>query len=136
MQPEIKKMITLAYDALDNHYAPYSNYPVGCAILADNGKFYAGCNVENASFSLVLCAESGALSAMIADGGRSIKAMVIVNGRETVCYPCGACRQRLTEFAENDTITYLCDRQKILEQYTLDELLPHRFSIKNLKPKG
>lgn len=136
MNDEIKKMSALAYQALEHSYSPYSNYRVGCCLLADNGKMYAGCNIESSSYSLTLCAETSALGTMVSDGGKRIEKIVIVNHLKTACSPCGACRQRLGEFAHADTRFYLCNEQNILEEHTLSELLPHSFNADTMKEKS
>jgi len=130
-----KKMIALAYEALRHSYSPYSHYQVGCCLLAENGKLYHGCNIENASYSTTLCAESSALGTMITDGAQHIKAVVIVNHLETACVPCGACRQRLAEFCDDDTRFLLCNKSEILNTFTLADLLPHRFNATTMKEK-
>lgn len=111
-----------------NAHAPYSKFYVGAAILADDGKIYAGCNVENAAYPQGNCAEASAISAMLAGGGRRIKAILTTgNGQEPVT-PCGGCRQRIREFADLDTpVTCIgVDGGKTLET-NLQQLLPHSF---------
>ncbi|VAW21909.1 Cytidine deaminase [hydrothermal vent metagenome] len=120
-----------------NAHVPYSRFHVGAAILADDGKIYAGCNVENAAYPLGSCAEASAISAMIAGGGRRIEQIFIIgSGREPVT-PCGGCRQRIREFAAPDTII-ICfgiDGNKPLRQ-TLEQLLPHSFGPEFLGEKS
>lgn len=125
---EIAKMLfNQAKNVQDNAYAPYSKYRVGAAIYAKSKKIYTGCNVENVSFPCGTCAEAGAISAMVAGGDREIKAILILADGKSLVYPCGACLQRIAEFAGKKTKIYLADTQQIRESYTLGELLPHGF---------
>jgi cytidine deaminase len=115
-------------------YVPYSRFKVGSAILADDGAIYAGCNVENAAYPSGACAETGAISAMIAGGGRRIlTALVIGDGRE-LCTPCGNCRQRLREFAGPDVRVHVANGDGIRQTFSVAELLPASFGPDNLKP--
>lgn len=113
-------------------YAPYSNFKVGCGIVTESGQLYLGCNVENASYGLTLCAESGALSSMLAHGETRIAAVVIVAHADTLCTPCGACRQRLWEHAIPSTKVFLYavkDTSQPQRVFGLAELLPHPFVL-------
>lgn len=111
-------------------YAPYSDFPVGAALLADNGEIYVGCNVENAAYPEGSCAEAGAIAAMIAGGGSRILAVAVVAQGESLVTPCGGCRQKLAEFANADVPVHLADVSGSLSStYTMTELLPHSFSL-------
>lgn len=127
-----KRLIDAAMAARNKAYAPYSNHPVGAAILTDDGQIFAGCNVENAASPLGNCAETGAVSAMVAGGRRKIAAVAIVGPDSRACQPCGGCRQVLAEFGEEDMPVYLLDGKTgdVLEEYKLGELLPHIFRRK------
>jgi cytidine deaminase len=108
-------------------YAPYSRFHVGVAILADDGKIYAGCNVENAAYPIGNCAEASAIAAMIAGGGKRIKRVYVTGPGGTPVTPCGGCRQRIREFADLD-VTVIChgvEGQPMLT--TVGEMLPHSF---------
>lgn len=108
-------------------YAPYSKFQVGAAILADDGKIYAGCNVENAAYPIGNCAEASAIAAMLAGGGRRIRRIYVTGpGREPVT-PCGGCRQRIREFADQDVvvISHGIDGEPLRQ--TVAQLLPHSF---------
>ena len=108
-------------------YAPYSNFHVGVAILADDGKIYAGCNVENAAYPIGNCAEASAIAAMIAGGGKRIHRVYVTGSGSMPVTPCGGCRQRIREFADPD-VTVIChgvDGQPLSQ--TLAQLLPHSF---------
>lgn len=123
-----QKLFDLAAEAARNAYAPYSKFRVGAALLADDGQFYAGCNVENISFPVGTCAEAGAIAAMIAGGGKKIKEILIFADSPRLISPCGACRQRIAEFAEPQTTVYLADSSGIRKSCTVAELLPFSFS--------
>ncbi len=123
-----QKLFDLAAEAARNAYAPYSKFRVGAALLADDGQFYAGCNVENISFPVGTCAETGAIAAMVAGGGKKIKEILIFADSPRLISPCGACRQRIAEFAEPQTTVYLADSSGIRKSYTVAELLPFSFS--------
>ncbi len=117
-----------AATARKNAYAPYSGYKVGAAVLTVEEKVYASCNVENVSFPCGTCAEAGAIAAMSADGGKKIKAILITADGKELVRPCGACLQRIAEFADEDIIIYLADENGIKAEYRLHELLPHVFN--------
>ena len=108
-------------------YAPYSNFHVGAAILADDDKIYAGCNVENAAYPVGNCAEPSAIAAMLAGGGKRIKRIYVTGPGATPVTPCGGCRQRIREFADLDVevISHGVDGTPLV--MTLGELLPHSF---------
>ena len=122
-----QKLLDLAKSAALNAYAPYSKFHVGACILTDSQNFYCGCNVENISFPVGSCAETGAISAMIAGGDKKIKEILIYASSKELIYPCGACRQRIAEFSDSDTLIYLADDSGIKQTYTISELLPHIF---------
>lgn len=114
-----------------NAYAPYSSFPVGASLLAEDGEIYVGCNVENASFGLTNCAERAALFTAVADGrGRGdFAALMLYTPGETCHSPCGACRQVLREFFAPDVLIYsTCDTGEVVA-WTMEELLPDSFEI-------
>jgi len=127
-----KQLIQAAISAIDTAYAPYSNFQVGAAILAENGKLYTGCNVENAAYPVGSCAEAGAISAMVQSGQTSIKAIAVAGRGEELCTPCGGCRQRIREFADQDTPILVCNTHGLQQKTTLAELLPLSFGPDNL----
>jgi cytidine deaminase len=99
LEPElVERMIRTAEAARENAYAPYSRYQVGAALLTTGGRIFSGCNVENASFGLSLCAERNAVAAAIAAGEREFRGLVVVTESSPPAAPCGACRQVLAEF--------------------------------------
>ncbi len=123
-----KKLFDLAREVAQNAYAPYSNFHVGAALLTDTGNTYLGCNVENASYGLSICAERNAIFNMVANGDKTIKEIAIYVDSEKLFPPCGACRQVLAEFGQDIAIYYGND-EKIIET-TLQEILPHTFRLK------
>jgi cytidine deaminase len=114
-------------------YAPYSNFKVGAALLADDGAIYPGCNVENAAYPVGACAEAGAISAMITGGGRAIRAILVLGEGEELVTPCGACRQRIREFATPETPIAIAGPEGIRARFSLAELLPASFGPANLR---
>ena len=108
-------------------YAPYSKFQVGAAILADDGKVYSGCNIENAAYPIGNCAEASAIAAMIAGGGKRIMRIYVTGPGTLPVTPCGGCRQRIREFADLDVtvISHGVDGAPLVQ--TLGELLPHSF---------
>jgi cytidine deaminase len=134
MNADVKILLEKATAVRLNAYAPYSQFQVGACLETSNGKYFAACNVENASYSLGICAESNAISAMIATGENKIKQIVIVVKGPGISAPCGACRQRLNEFASADLLVHLFNLEGANETYTLGNLLPHSFGPSDLLP--
>ncbi|CAM2875156.1 cytidine deaminase [Legionella worsleiensis] len=126
----VSQMIHDAHESLKNAYAPYSKYHVGCCICTIDDKLYTGVNVENGSYGLTICAEGSAICNMITAGDRLIKKVVILSSDNLLCPPCGACRQRIHEFSTPDTMIYLCNKDSILCEMTINELIPLAFDIK------
>lgn len=133
--PVLARLFDAAGRARAHAYAPYSGFPVGAAILADDGEVYAGCNVENASYPVGTCAEAGAIAAMIAGGGRRLAAILILGGRDPAgLTPCGACRQRIVEFAAPGARVVCAAPEGIGRTLEAADLLPHSFSAGDLPP--
>ena len=126
------ELFEAARDAMVFAHAPYSKFPVGAAILADDGKVYIGANIENLSFPQGWCAEPTAISQMIMGGGKKIVEMAVIAQKLPLCPPCGGCRQKIAEFAEPDTRIYLCDAVGVQQTMTMDELLPFSFKTEIL----
>jgi cytidine deaminase len=130
----IEALFEAAKAAQARAYAPYSRFPVGAAIRADDGRVYAGVNVENAAYPLGTCAEAGAIAAMVLGGGRRIEAILVLGPGEALCTPCGGCRQRIREFAAPDCPVLIAGPAGIRARLTLEGLLPHAFGPANLPP--
>jgi len=132
---DLKHLIRLAVEARDTAHAPYSNHPVGAAIVTDTGDIFTGCNVENAAYPLGSCAEQSAIAAMVRGGGRRIAEIVVVGPTDEPCTPCGGCRQRIREFSTPETLVHSCNAREVLITMTMDELLPNAFGPDNLIPR-
>lgn len=116
-----------ARDAMKFAHAPYSKFPVGAAIRANDGRIYTGANIENLSFPQGWCAEPTAIGCMVMGGGKKIIEMAVIAEKLALCPPCGGCRQKISEFASADTKIYLCDEVGVQKTMTMDELLPLSF---------
>lgn len=127
----LQRLETAASNALKNAYCPYSSFPVGAAVLTRDGEIFVGCNVENASYGLTICAERNAIFQAVAAGHREIKAVVIVTANSTTVPPCGACRQVINEFGTNIDIVSI-DSSGDSNQYKIQDLLPISFGPNNL----
>ena len=130
---EREALLRAAVEAMGRAYAPYSRFLVGAAVLDDQGRIHPGCNVENAAYPQGVCAEGGALSAMVLAGGRSVRAVLVVGEGEGLVTPCGGCRQKIREFAALDTPILIADPQHVRATFTLDELLPQSFGPEHLR---
>ncbi len=120
------RLTDAARAAARNAYCPYSDFAVGAAVLADDGAVYAGCNVENTSYGLTVCAERNAIAAAVTAGARSFEAVLIYTATGTPTPPCGACRQVLREFVEDMPVYGACEVEPVRE-WRLSELLPEPF---------
>ena len=134
MQPLPDEALLAAARAVRDHaHAPYSRFHVGAALLDEQGRIHAGCNVENAAYPQGLCAEAGALAQLVASGVKRVEAVVVVGVGPHLTTPCGGCRQKLREFAADDTPVIVADLQQVRARFTLGELLPHSFGPEHLK---
>lgn len=106
-------------------YAPYSHYQVGAALLDDQGRVFTGCNVENISYGLTICAERTAIVKMVSEGGRRIRGLAVATRDGGT--PCGMCLQTIAEFAEGDLGIICVSEDGSRQEFTLADLLPHRF---------
>ncbi len=126
-----EKLILLATQARENAYAPYSHFKVGAALLTESGKVYTGCNIENASYGETVCAERTAFFKAVSEGEKGFSKIAVVGGKHgentVISYPCGACRQVMSEFCGENFKIILKDENEIRE-YTLKEILPFSFS--------
>jgi cytidine deaminase len=128
----IEDMHSLAKTYRSRAYAPYSKFLVGAVVKGVNGKLYGGCNVENAAYPVGNCAEASAIAAMVGDGETRIVEALVMGPEGQICTPCGACRQRLREFAGPDLKIHLADSSGVKKTITLGELLPMSFGPENL----
>ena len=125
-----KELLEKAKQASQRAYAPYSKFPVGACILYNDGREFLGCNVENASYGLSLCAERNAMSSAIVEGEISqIEAIAIYSPVQKKCLPCGACRQWICEFATKNSKIILEDDDEKLLILTLEEIFPYSFKF-------
>ena len=131
-EPLVARLLEAAREAQRRAHAPYSRFAVGAAVLDENDRVHAGCNVENASFPLGLCAEAVAIGAMVANGGKRVRALLVVGDGERLVTPCGACRQQLREFADDGTPVAVAGREGVRQWFTLESLLPASFGPGNL----
>ena len=122
-----RELVDLAFTMLERSYVPYSGFPVGAALLCEDGSVFTGCNVENAAYGSTICAERTALVKAVSEGHRDDwAAMAIVGNSEEPCWPCGACRQMLYEFCPNLTLL-VAGKDRSIQRIMLSELLPHGF---------
>ena len=127
---EQEKLTEVATKALDSAYAPYSQFKVGAAVITATGEVFSGCNVENASYGLSMCAERNAIAnaVMKSQSGKIvIRAIAVVNSQNVPCSPCGACRQVIWEFGQNAQVIFLGSQGR--QTSTIKELLPVGFSL-------
>ena len=130
---DIDTLLKHARESLVKAYAPYSHFPVGSCIKTTDGNFYSGCNIENASYGLTICAERNAICQMISTQGEAvIEQVLVISKMESHCAPCGACRQFLAEFANPETIIHLCTKDGDIKSIKLVDLLPLSFGPKHL----
>ena len=123
-----RELIELAKKAMQNAYAPYSKFKVGAAVLTKNGKVYTGCNVENSSYGLTMCAERVAVFKAVSEGEREFYKIAIVSSAGKKTFPCGACRQVLYEFSDNMEI--ILEEDGEIYKTSLKDLFPEGFRLK------
>ena len=126
-----KELIALAKRARKASYSPYSGFSVGAALLTKSGKIFTGCNIENATFSPTICAERTAFAKAISEGEREFEAVAIVGGKDRddeICYPCGVCRQFMSEFCSGDFKLFFADGEEVKE-IAYSEMMPYRFYL-------
>ncbi len=132
-------LVDVAVRSRERAYAPYSGFRVGAALMAEDGRIYGGCNVENRVLGLTLCAERGALSAAVADGRTSFQALAIVAGSMPPCAPCGQCRDALAEFTcDLPVVSVTAGKEEVANwrRFTLQDLLPERFELEVREPRS
>ena len=132
----VQEMRVAAETAMNNAYCRYSKFRVGAAVLSDDSEIFAGCNVENASYGLTICAERNAIFQAVAKGalskGRKLKAVVVVTPKEKVTPPCGACRQVIYEFCEEADADIFIFGANNADSFKLSMLLPDAFGPKDV----
>lgn len=129
---DITELYALAKKVRENAYAPYSGFKVGAALFSESGKIYVGCNVENASYGLTICAERAAIYNAISKGERAFKAIVLCSDETNPVPPCGACLQVMAEFGDFDVFSFNLEGKFL--QMRLSDLLPYTFRLFN-RPK-
>ena len=132
-----KELLSLAVNAMEKSYSPYSNCKVGAALLCKNGKVFTGTNIENASFSPTVCAERVAVFKAVSEGETEFSEIAVVGGKDGkingIFAPCGVCRQVLREFCDDDFPIILGESENEFKKVTLKELLPLSFSPDNVR---
>jgi cytidine deaminase len=133
LSPELAGRLTAAaHRAREHAHAPYSRLRVGEALLVEQGRIHAGCNIENAAYPQGLCAEAAALAHLVMAGGKRVRAVAVAGDVPQGITPCGGCRQKLREFADETTPVLACDLQGERARYTLGGLLPASFGPEHL----
>lgn len=133
-------LVTMAFEAREASYSPYSNFCVGAAILCESGNVYTGCNIENASYGAAICAERAAAAKAVSSGERVFVAIAIVGAYGDIpeqditdyAWPCGICRQFMNEFAAENMKMYIAKNKNDIYETTLANLLPHSFGPNDL----
>lgn len=127
------RLLELAKKAMDNSYAPYSKFSVGAALMCENGEVFTGCNIENSSFSMCICAERTAFFKALSEGRSKFKKIAVVGGKNKImtdfCYPCGACRQVMNEFCGNDFLLVFQNKRGEVETISLADMFPKSFQM-------
>ncbi len=123
----MKELMENAIEARENAYAPYSGFKVGAALLTKSGRIYRGCNIENGAYGDTVCAERTAFFKAISEGEREFEAIAVAGGKED-CFPCGSCRQVMSEFCKSD-FKIVVGSPRDYKIYTLGELLPMGFKL-------
>ena len=129
----MQDLLQAARQVKQNAYAPYSGFQVGAALRSASGNIFSGCNVENSAYPEGVCAEASAIAAMVAAGETKITEILVIADGDTLCSPCGGCRQKLAEFADGETPVHLCGAEGLRQTTTIGELLPLAYGPGNLK---
>jgi len=132
MKQIYKKLLKMAEEARLKAYVPYSKFKVGAALLTKEGKIYTGCNIENASFGLTICAERVAIFKAVSEGSTQFEALAVICDSGKPCFPCGACRQIISEFG-NETSIIISNLEGKIKISNINELLPDAFGKEDLR---
>ena len=120
-------LIQMAREAREHAHAPYSNFHVGAALVASDGRVFTGCNVENSTYGLSMCAERVAIFKAVSEGEREIAKVVVITDHDEIAPPCGCCRQMIWEFSGNNTEVVLANLAGDVRRYRIQDLLPEAF---------
>lgn len=131
---DAKELMKMAIEARQNAYAPYSHFAVGAALLAESGRVYTGCNIENASYGLTCCAERNAIFAAVGAGERRFKMLAVAADSPEPVAPCGACRQVIAEF--DIPLVVMGNLKEATKTMSAEELLPYGFGQESMNNKG
>ena len=129
MEIDYKLLMDTAKEAAKKSYSPFSKFAVGAGVLTSSGKVYGGCNIENSSFGMTICAERCAIFKAVSDGEQEILAVAIYSPNEDDCYPCGACRQVMYEFQGEKEIEIITEEKGELNIKEMSDFLPYGFKI-------
>lgn len=129
---ENQELLEIAKKAMQNAYAPYSHFQVGAALLAEDGRVFYGCNVENATYGAAICAERTAIVKAISEGARHFTKIAIVSSGQDITPPCGICRQVLLEFMPEGSVI-LQDKDGAIQEFAMKTLLPLGFCADDIK---
>lgn len=135
MKDKTSRLISKAIEAREKAYVPYSKFPVGAALLTENGEIFTGCNIENASFGLTNCAERTAVFKAVSEGYRKFCKIAVAADTEEYIAPCGACRQVILEFGR-DIELILLNKEGGFKTVKITELLPYSFVAENMQSGG
>lgn len=129
MNIDFKLLIEKAKEAAKTSYSPFSKFAVGAAVMMSNGQIYTGCNIENSSFGMTICAERCAIFKAVSEGQKEILAVAIYSPNADDCYPCGACRQVMYEFQGENEIVVITEHENQPVPRMLSDFLPYGFKI-------
>ena len=132
MEIDYKLLMDTAKEAAKKSYSPFSKFAVGAGVLTSSGKVYGGCNIENSSFGMTICAERCAIFKAVSDGEKEILAVAIYSPNEDDCYPCGACRQVMYEFQGERAIEIITEEKGELNIKKMSDFLPFGFKIQGI----
>lgn len=126
-----EELMTKAKEVSNNAYCPYSEFPVGACALFESGSYYIGCNIENSSYGLALCAERNAISTAIANGEKTrLIKIAIYSPKSSQCFPCGACRQWIQEFSQGYNAEIILENDNNgIDKYYINDILPYSFKL-------